>query len=334
MFRHAVLGSLALVSAIGCGPVEDAEPADAVAEDVAVDGEEADDRGNAGDRGADDAPDGEAPADARGVVDRPDASTVADRPDARADAAIDVPRDRPLDAPRDASSDRADASTPDRPLSFDGGCPPEMALVQGRVCVDRWEAHLEARDMDGGVSRWSPYLNPGTRWVRALAAEGEVPQGYISGSQARAACTNAGKRLCALADWLAGCRGPENLVYPYGNSYVRRRCNEARTPHPVVQFYGTSVGVFTSERMNNPGINQQPDTLAPSGAFAGCVSPYGLADMVGNLHEWINDTAGTFKGGFYVDAEINGRGCLYTTTAHSFDYRDYSTGFRCCADPR
>ena len=150
----------------------------------------------------------------------------------------------------------------------------------------------------------------------------------------RDACRNAGKRLCALPDWLAACRGPTSQIYPYGNTYVRRRCNEGRTPHPVVQFYGTSVGVFTFERMNNPGINQQPDSLARAGAFTGCVSPDGLADMVGNLHEWIDDPAGTFKGGFYADAEINGRGCLYTTTAHSFDYRDYSTGFRCCADPR
>ena len=259
--------------------------------------------------------------------DRP-SEDVAPDADAAPDALVDVPRDRP-----DAAADRPDAAA-DRPVPPDGGCPPEMALVQGRVCVDRWEAHLEARDMDGGVSAWSPYTNPGSRWVRAVSAEGEVPQGYITGAQSRDACRNAGKRLCALPDWLAACRGPTSQIYPYGNTYVRRRCNEGRTPHPVVQFYGTSVGVFTFERMNNPGINQQPDSLARAGAFTGCVSPDGLADMVGNLHEWIDDPAGTFKGGFYADAEINGRGCLYTTTAHSFDYRDYSTGFRCCADPR
>ena len=45
--------------------------------------------------------------------------------------------------------------------------------------------------------------------------------------------------------------------------------------------------------------------------------------MVGNLHEWIEDPDGTFKGGFYVDAERNGPGCLYTTTAHAGTYRDY-----------
>ena len=257
--------------------------------------------------------------------------------DADADAGRDVPGDLAADALGDTAAadrpDRVDAAA-DRPAVGDGGCSSEMALVQGRVCVDRWEAHLEARDLDGGVAAWSPYLNPGTRWVRAVSTEGEVPQGYITGAESRDACRNAGKHLCALADWLAACRGPASQIYPYGNTYVHRRCNEGRTPHPVVQFYGTSVGVFTFARMNDPGINQQPDSLARTGAFTGCVSPDGLADMVGNLHEWIDDPAGTFKGGFYADAEINGRGCLYTTTAHNFDYRDYSTGFRCCADPR
>ncbi len=272
------------------------------------------------------------------TVDRADA--VTDRADAtvdRTDATVDR-TDATVDR-ADATVDRTDASMDapmDRPDSaMDAGtCPPEMVLVAGRVCVDRWEATLEEIDMDGGVRPWSPYYNPGTRRVRAVSVGGVVPQGYIAGSQAQTACTNAGKRLCALDEWLAACRGPMNRTYPYGNTYVPRRCNEGRTPHPVVEYFGTSVGVFTSENMNNPGINMLPNSLAPTGMFWDCVSPWGIYDMVGNLHEWINDPAGTFKGGFYVDAEINGHGCLYTTTAHSFTYRDYSTGFRCCASPR
>jgi hypothetical protein len=34
-----------------------------------------------------------------------------------------------------------------------------------------------------------------------------------------------------------------------------------------------------------------------------------------------------------MDTQINGEGCAYATTAHGFDYHDYSTGFRCCLDP-
>jgi sulfatase modifying factor 1 len=46
-----------------------------------------------------------------------------------------------------------------------------------------------------------------------------------------------------------------------------------------------------------------------------------------------NGTMGTFMGGYFVDAKLNGPGCEYLTTAHAKTYRDYSTGFRCCADP-
>jgi hypothetical protein len=47
----------------------------------------------------------------------------------------------------------------------------------------------------------------------------------------------------------------------------------------------------------------------------------------------VADGDGTFRGGFYADAALNGPGCTYRTTAHASSYHDYSTGFRCCADP-
>ncbi len=315
----------ALLAIAGCGaPAEDLADA---SEDAATDAPL--DRSDGAREAASDAP------DAPDVLDARDAPDASDAPrdvtaDAR-DASIDAPRDVSGDAPRDVTADARDASID---AVADGGCPAEMALIEGRVCVDRWEASLEEVGLDGGVTPWSPYYNPGARRVRAVSGGGAVPQGYISGAQAQSACREAGKRLCALGEWVAACRGPSNRTYPYGNTYVRRRCNEGRTPHPVIEFFGTSSGVFTTANMNNPGINMLPNSLAPTGMFWDCVTESGLYDMVGNLHEWIDDAAGTFKGGFYVDAEINGHGCLYTTTAHDFAYRDYSTGFRCCADPR
>ena len=56
--------------------------------------------------------------------------------------------------------------------------------------------------------------------------------------------------------------------------------------------------------------------------------------MIGNLHEWTADRSGTFRGGFYLDNTTHGIGCIYRATGHSTIYRDYSTGFRCCADAR
>jgi len=86
------------------------------------------------------------------------------------------------------------------------------------------------------------------------------------------------------------------------------------------------------EGMDNPLINQLKDTLLRTGQRSRCTNDYGAFDMVGNLHEWIEDPTGTFRGGYYMDTRLNGEGCNYATTAHSFSYHDYSTGFRCCLD--
>lgn len=86
--------------------------------------------------------------------------------------------------------------------------------------------------------------------------------------------------------------------------------------------------------MNDPRLNQLHGSLARTGRFSRCRNSWRLYDMVGNLHEWIADPKGTFLGGYYLDTKINGEGCDYKTVAHNADYHDYSTGFRCCADPR
>ena len=85
--------------------------------------------------------------------------------------------------------------------------------------------------------------------------------------------------------------------------------------------------------MAHPLINQLPNTVTKTGERSGCTNEAGLFDMVGNLHEWIDDPEGTFRGGFFMDTIRNGEGCTYTTRAHDKTYYDYSTGFRCCKDP-
>ena len=233
--------------------------------------------------------------------------------DADSDTDIDTDADSDADAGEDGGADTDTAVGP---------CPAGMALA-GEACVDRWEAHLAG---------WSPYDVP--EGGVAVAEAGAVPQGYISGEVAEAACEAAGKRLCALDEWLRACQGPDGWTWPYGDTYVEGACNDTYPgTHPVVDYFGTSDGVWDSEHMNDPGINQQPDTVDPAGANPACASAEGIFDMQGNLHEWIGDPDGTFKGGFYADASINGPGCTYATTAHDFGYHDYSTGFRCCADP-
>jgi hypothetical protein len=212
------------------------------------------------------------------------------------------------------------------------GCPSGMARsTNAGVCMDRWEAHLVEISGAGTDAPFSPFFNPGATRVRAVSAPGAVPQGYVTQVQAAAACAEAGKRLCSRTEWEAVCRGAQGWIYPYGDTRQAGVCNDARTPHPVVEYFGTSEAWIWSE-LDHPCINQLHDSLDRSGANPGCITPEGFFDLMGNLHEWIDDPAGTFKGGYYVDTVINGNGCLYTTTAHNVSHWDYSTGFRCCAD--
>jgi hypothetical protein len=217
-------------------------------------------------------------------------------------------------------------------------CPAEMALVDGRVCVDRWEASLVERTQDG-ERPWSPFapVDGYERYVRAVSMPGVTPQGYISGRQAAAACAASGKRLCAADEWEQACRGPNNTTFPYGAARRRRVCNDdVRAVHPVAEIgalLDIEAGELWRSAMNNPLINQLPNSLLPTGERGACTNGYGVFDMVGNLHEWVDDPEGTFRGGYYMDTERNGDGCRYATTAHSFKYHDYSTGFRCCMDP-
>lgn len=221
------------------------------------------------------------------------------------------------------------AGLTDEPAGL-GGCPAGMAAVAS-FCMDRWEAALVVDGAGGQVTTWSPYYNPGNAAVRAVSAPGLVPQGYISGRQAASACQRAGKRLCSDQEWLRACQGSPATTYPYGATRQPGVCNDARSRHPAVEYFGPGDPDPFS-KIGHQCLNQLPDSLDRTGQNAGCVSADGIFDMMGNLHEWTADPAGTFRGGFYVDTYRNGNGCLYRTTAHDTGHSDYSTGFRCCAD--
>ncbi|MBT3217858.1 MAG: SUMF1/EgtB/PvdO family nonheme iron enzyme [Proteobacteria bacterium] len=221
----------------------------------------------------------------------------------------------------DSDTDSLDTDTdgPDTDTDDAGPCPKMVAIED--FCIDPYEAWLDGQ---------SPFEVP--QAGVATTGPGEIPQGYISGVVAQDACEAAGKRLCTLDEWMRACQGPQGWTYPYGNDYDANACNVSRSEHPVISLFGSNTDWSTGQ-MNDPLINQQVDTVDAGGANAGCVSAEGVYDLHGNLHEWISDPNGTFKGGFYADASLNGLGCTYATTAHSFAYHDYSTGFRCCSDP-
>ncbi len=232
----------------------------------------------------------------------------------------------------------SDLDVDDQPQRNNGLCPPDMASIDDRYCIDRFEASLVEILPNGDERPWSPFdaLDRGSNRpvVRAVSAQGATPQAYISEVQAKAACARSGKRLCKAPEWKKACMGPTKTTYPYGNRDEAGRCND-HGRSPMATIFGLTGGsrpASWTPHMNDPALNKLGGTVAKTGAHEGCTNEYGVYDMVGNVHEWVDDPDGTFLGGFYLDTHQLGDGCNYRTPGHDIYYHDYSTGFRCCAD--
>ncbi len=227
----------------------------------------------------------------------------------------------------------------DRPLAMNGLCPPDMASIDDKFCVDKYEASL-VEIMPSGEERAWPYYQAVEGHdhgpLRAVSEKGVYPQGYISEKQAIEACGRSAKRLCKPAEWKTACKGPEPKKFGYSDARTPGTCNDTGKS-PIGVFYGAQISTggkaaWSWDKMNDPQLNQMAGGLAETGSHEDCTNGYGVYDMVGNLHEWVLDPEGTFQGGYYLDVTQNGDGCGYRTDAHAAWYHDYSTGFRCCAD--
>ncbi|MFO0555263.1 MAG: SUMF1/EgtB/PvdO family nonheme iron enzyme [Polyangiaceae bacterium] len=245
-------------------------------------------------------------------------------------------------------------------------CPADMVLVKDSYCVDRYESYVVDNATNMVISPYYP-PEPGKAayiekiWLglkgggtdleqstplpplpalqkqksfqpRALNKKGMVPQGYASGKDAALACKNAGKRLCTRDEWHTACRGDQDRDFPYGDKYVQGVCNIFRENHPGFMLWDNPSINHTDPRFNLMKTKQGP-LLRVTGATLGCISKWGsdaIYDMVGNIDEWIDDPEGTFVGGFYARGKKDG--CQSAVTNHPYDYADYSTGIRCCAD--
>ena len=212
-----------------------------------------------------------------------------------------------------------------------------MVLVGGAFCIDQYESVTQVKKR----GRWvyhSPFESVKGKEVRAVSRPGRFPQAYISRNEAAAACAKSNKRLCKESEWKKACKGktphPVSLRQDAQALDAVTTTGSPRSTTTTGTRKGPPLSAYGWGPMNDPKLNQLRGTLAKTGRFSRCRNSYRLHDMVGNLHEWVDNPGGTFLGGYYLDTQINGEGCDYKTVAHNAAYHDYSTGFRCCADPR
>jgi formylglycine-generating enzyme required for sulfatase activity len=132
---------------------------------------------------------------------------------------------------------------------------------------------------------------------------GEMPLTNVTWYKARDLCRKQGKDLPTERQWEKACRGPEGYIYPYGNTYDKRK---SRTD--------------LSWR----------DGPAVSGAYPESVSGYGVYDMSGNVWEWTlgEDIEGrAVRGGFWQSTDFESR-CSNRMFFHP-TYPAPNIGFRC-----
>jgi formylglycine-generating enzyme required for sulfatase activity len=144
----------------------------------------------------------------------------------------------------------------------------------------------------------------------------------VTWDQAGAYCRWGGKRLPTEAEWEYAASGPENLTWPWGNTFEAAR-----------------------SAASAPDI--QPVDSYPAG-----VSPFGIYNMAGNVAEWVADvydetfyanspahnpistgeSAGrVFRGGSFANPD----GAFFTTSrryGNTRTFNDVDVGFRCARD--
>ena len=208
------------------------------------------------------------------------------------------------------------------------GYPDMVVLDDGTTCVDRYEASIFANsdcsgaayglttdDYPAGFPNNVGHGGVQTETVYACSLPGVMPSRFLTWYQAKQACENAGKVLCDGIEWQAGCQGPDDTAYPYGESYQEATCVDPA-------YDGTA------------GYQNGSDVARPTREAETCASAWAIYDMSGNVSEWIDSNIGptyyALGGGSYSTTTSSSLSC--SSIAYRSPNSEYGDiGFRCCA---
>lgn len=205
---------------------------------------------------------------------------------------------------------------------FDEG--PRGTVYLSAYAIDRYEVtHHHYMEFVAATGHRNP--GPPARYAKNLGRmrSANQPIVYVSWPDAQQYCEWKGKRLPTEAEWEKAMRGTDGRLWPWGDTDRPDAANLAR-------------------------VRDGFEVTAPVGSFKQDISPFGVADGVGNVMEWVADWYGEsyYRTGPTRDPQGPDHGVFkvlrgggYTSTGSDIritsrskmvpDFRDETIGFRC-----